>query len=456
MEDSTNNFDKNHLTDTAATIALQVHPERRFLQRQGSSLHIHFLVRVTSSPVSKTVDRAALNLALVLDRSGSMQGEKIKTAKKAALSVIDRLDEHDSAAIIVFDDRIDVIQPVAPVTKDFKAAARKALSSIEARGATALHTGWLTGCNTIVADNIPAGEHKLSRCFLLTDGLANRGITDCEQIATEAAGIRDHAGIATSTFGIGSDYDESLLGPMAVAGGGQFHHLRTPDEITNTFTGELGNMFSVVVSQVRLEFEGEEGMSIDTVSAYWTNPTGKAAWSIAIGDLCSAEERPLVVRLAIPAQQKQETRQIRARLVWVEENVEKHSDWQTVQFLYAEQATYDAETPIRDPQVMHWVGLHHASRARRQAVELNQRGQRQEASELIQKVAQHILKYAGNDTELLAEVKSLLSLQSQVAMSPMAPGMAKEVYYSSQSSVRKQTDYRSSQPPQPPDEKKKK
>ena len=87
---------------------------------------------------------------------------------------------------------------------------RAELSRIDARGSTALHEAWLTGCRLIAPDRAQTG--RLTRTFLLTDGLANVGLTDAEQIAVQAGEVRANAGIGTSTFGIGVDYDEGLLG----------------------------------------------------------------------------------------------------------------------------------------------------------------------------------------------------------------------------------------------------
>ena len=154
---------------------------------------------------------------------------------------------------------------------------REALALVQARASTALHQGWLTGCHAIAADE-PAARAQgsrgrapaVARCFLLTDGLANVGLTDPEQIAAEAAGIREHAGVGTSTFGIGEDYDEDLLAPLAAAGGGQFHHLRTAEEITRTFVGELGELLAVAAGRVVLELDPDPGVTAEVVSAYWT------------------------------------------------------------------------------------------------------------------------------------------------------------------------------------------
>ncbi len=184
-----------------------------------------------------------------------MHGSKIATARDAASAVVAGLDDRDRLAVVVFDDRIDVLQPATPASAEVRTSIRTALQGVDARGSTALHEGWLSGCREIASDaeSTAAERSRLARCFLLTDGLANVGLVDPEQIASQAADIRRTAGVGTSTFGIGLDYAEQLLGPMAVAGGGQFHHLRTPADIRQTFAGELAELLSVVASSVRLE-----------------------------------------------------------------------------------------------------------------------------------------------------------------------------------------------------------
>jgi Ca-activated chloride channel homolog len=146
-----------------------------------------------------------------------------------------------------------------------KAAVGAALEGIGARGSTALHEGWLMGCREIAdADGLESTPGaRLARCFLLTDGLANVGLTDPEQIAAQAAGVRQSARAGTSTFGIGLGYAEQLLGPMAVAGEGQFHHLRTPADMRRTFSGELAELFAVAASTVRLELRASPEVSFE-------------------------------------------------------------------------------------------------------------------------------------------------------------------------------------------------
>ncbi len=432
----------NDRTSGTALVRLEARAERLMIRPVGSQRHVDFEIRVAEAPAAQAPERAPLNLALVIDRSGSMAGEKLATAKRAAISVLERLEERDRVALVVFDDRINTLQSAAPATAALKAQVQRALEGVQARANTALHEGWLTGCQAIAADEGDRVPGAVSRCFLLTDGLANVGITDPEQIAGEAAGIREHAGIGTSTFGIGADYDERLLAPLAVAGGGQFHHLRTAQEIANTFVGELGGMLAVAASQVRLEVEADPGVTADVVSQYWVRPglDQQSRWTIGLGDLIGGEERHVVVRFHFPSQGSRSEQPLRARLVWSARGEEQTGEWRELRFRYASHAECDAER--RDLKVMHWVGLHHAVRAQRDASERSRHGDLHGAREALQSVAKHISTYAGADADLQAALEELKAFEPLVASAPAAPLVIKEAFYQSHRRSRSQKDYR--------------
>ncbi|HEY8746000.1 MAG TPA: VWA domain-containing protein [Chloroflexota bacterium] len=424
---------------------LQARPERQLIRPQRSLRHIDFVVRVEEAP--QTGDRRQpLTVALVLDRSGSMQGDKLTMARRAALAALDRLDERDQVAVVVFDDRIDVLQRAAPVTAAVKEQVRAALTGLAARGSTALHEGWATGCRAIVGDTLPATERGLAHLMLLTDGIANVGLTDPEAIASEAAGVREQAGISTSTFGIGADYNESLLAPMATAGGGQFHHLRTTADIANAFLGELGLLFGVAAGGVALELAVDPGVSAELISEYWLTTSESTHYRVAVGDLLSGEERHVVVRFGFPAWGQLPNIGIRARLCWTAGGEARSSAWQEVRFSYAGDAICDAEP--RDATVMHWVGLHHAYRAQHRAAEQSRDGNLAGAGRTLADVAERIQSYADSDSELQEAVSELTAFRHEALQSPLAPMVAKDRIYSSQRLSKSQRDLRS-QPPDP-------
>lgn len=418
--------------------ALRALPERRLISFAGSWRYVYFHVRATPVTAPEGRARKPVGLALVVDRSGSMAGDKIETAKQAVVAVLDRLDERDRVAVVIYDDVIDVLHPAAPASPEVKAAIREALAEVEARASTALHQGWLTGCQAIAGDSVDA--ERVTRCFLLTDGLANVGETDPERIAADAARVRAKALITTSTFGIGSDYDEGLLGPMAVAGGGQFHHLRTTQDMTRAFAGELGEMTEVTVRHAELELEFAEGLDVDLLSDYWAAREDAGRIRIAIGDLIAGEERHIVVRLCFPARRGPGEWLVRTRLLWREKGALRSTDWLDLRFAYAPEAACDAEEP--DRTVMHWACLHDAERAKREAVARSRRGDLDGARLSLMATTERMRPYAASDAHVGISMMSVERMAERVARAPASPEFAKNVSYMAYTLTRGQRDLR--------------
>jgi Ca-activated chloride channel family protein len=193
---------------------------------------------------------------------------------------------------------------------------------------------------------------------------------------------------------------------MAVAGGGQFHHLRTPADIARAFVGELGEMLSVAAPRVRLEIEVEAGVTVEVVSEYHATHAGERPhWVLAVGDLLAGEERHVVVRFGFPPGAPQARRAVRSRVVWMAEDGERRTEWQEIAFTYASHGDCDAEQ--HDPAVMHWVGLHHACRAQVKAGALYTKGDADGARHLLRSVARRIARYAAGDADLLQALRQL-------------------------------------------------
>jgi Mg-chelatase subunit ChlD len=429
-----------------ASAELRVRPERHLIGRAGDSRHVDFRVQVSAPPAGEQTERLPLTLALVLDRSGSMSGEKLPTAKRAALAVLDQLTERDTVAVVIFDDRIDTVQATAPATTELKATVRAVLGEIAARGSTALHEGWLTGCDAITRDDILSGQ-RLARCFLLTDGQANVGVTDPERIAIEARGIRERAGISTSTFGIGIDYAEELLGPMAEGGSGQFHHLRTPEEIANTFICELGEMLAVALTQARLELEVRADIEVEVISAYAARSTAEdpAVWVVDLGDLLAGEEPHVVVRFGVPKWDLSDDVAIRARLVWMAQGHERATDWYEVRFTYADAAACDAEMP--DPEAARVIGEHLADRANREAIRMSKRGDLKGAQTHLRSTSAQLAAYAASAPSVVAEANALDAIDRMITGGQLRPEHAKETYYTSQRRSKGKRDLRGNSRP---------
>ncbi|MGO8951190.1 MAG: VWA domain-containing protein [Ktedonobacterales bacterium] len=436
-----------------ATLQLDPRPERHLLRTGGSSSYLDVVVKVALAPSRSQPKRPPVHVALVIDRSGSMSGPKVGTAKRAALAVLDGLSDQDTAAVVVFDDRIDVVQAEAPVTALVKAHVAAELAGIDARGSTALHEGWLVGCQAIAADSAEShGEARsagVRRCFLLTDGQANVGLAQPEALAQAAAQVREAARVSTSTFGIGTDYNEDLLGPMALAGGGEFYHLRTPQEIATTFVAELEQVLGTLARDAHLEIEAAPGISVELVSAYaWRagapGEAGAGRWVATVGDLLGGEERHVVMSLNFPAADAETGEHtVRVRLTWQDEAGSHMTAWQQCTFHYAQsEAAYDAE--MRDETVLHYAAQHLSDRAQREAIGAHKRGDLASAQTTARAALSRLagLGLRAGDTIRKQEVESLSVMQDELAAPAPDSITLKERYYQSQLRARSKSDLR--------------
>ncbi len=429
---------------TSVTVVLDPRAERRLLRTGGSSSYLDVVVRVAAAPHRSQSERPPVHVALVIDRSGSMGGTKVHTAKRAALAVLNGLSERDTAAVVVFDHDIDVVQDEAKVTALVKAHVAAALARIDARGSTALHEGWLTGCRAIAADSAASSVEArtgVRRCFLLTDGQANIGMAEPEALAHAAAQVREAAHVSTSTFGIGTDYDEELLGPMAEAGGGQFHHLRTPQEIATTFVGELEQLLGTVARDARLEIKATAGITVELLSAYpWRagapGTAGAGRWEATMGDLVGGEERHVIVHLNFPAAAAARSARgehtVQMRLTWQDEAGSHTTAWQRCTFRYAaSEAAYDAEA--RDETVLHYAAQHLSDRAQREAIHARKRGDLEHVQTTTRAAFSRLAALSlGEDDDVLAgEWKSLKAMEDELSAQALDAASLKERYFQS-------------------------
>ncbi len=207
------------------------------------------VVRATAAERLTDQEEPPLSLSIVIDRSGSMSGAKLKVAKQAASKLVESLRPVDRVGVVVYDDDVDTLfRPAQP-----SPSMARSISAVDIGGCTNLHGGWHAGCRLL---------EKGGRVLLLSDGLANAGeFTDAESLARESRRYYERHGIATSTVGIGSDYDESLMAGMAREGGGFHYYASTAESIMEAFSRERFLIRSLAVAEVKIQF-GETVVSL--------------------------------------------------------------------------------------------------------------------------------------------------------------------------------------------------
>jgi Ca-activated chloride channel family protein len=260
----------------------------------GRDQTVDVLVRITPPEIDAGIGRRTkLNLSFVLDRSGSMEGEKMRRAREATVYAIDQLLPSDRLSVVIFDNVVEVLIPSQ--LAENKAQLRGRLSEVYARNSTALHEAWVRG-GLQVSEHLTDGA--INRVVLITDGLANEGLTNTDLIISQAKGLSER-GVSTSTIGIGDDFNEDLLIPMAQAGGGNSWHVKSAEDMQRIFAVELEGLIAQMAHTVTLGLVPADGIRLsDVLNDFEMNETGR----YKLPNLQSGSPVEVVLQLRVPAQ----------------------------------------------------------------------------------------------------------------------------------------------------------
>jgi Ca-activated chloride channel family protein len=238
-------------------------------------------------------NRPPLNLSLVLDRSGSMaDGGKMEFLKPAARMAADRLTGKDALSVVEYDDAITLMWPAQPVSDMTR--LKMLIDELSPRGSTNLAGGLVRGIDEVGAYR-GGDTGMMNRVLLLSDGLANVGITNPKEIGEIVRKARER-GIRVSAMGLGRDYDEDLMQNIAEMGGGNYYYVEHPTQLTRIFEQELMTAFRVSAKDIKVEFQGGAAVRSAEIIGYADAGTGQNL-SLNWGDFYAGEERGLVVRI---------------------------------------------------------------------------------------------------------------------------------------------------------------
>jgi Ca-activated chloride channel homolog len=235
------------------TLRLKLEPDRDVLLK-GSPQEVVVKIDLEAIAKNTRTKRTPLNLAVVLDRSGSMTGAKLEKAKQAATQLVDRLAPDDVFSLVTYSDSAQILLPAQRV--EDKAAVKRAIARIEASGSTALHAGVKTGA-TQIEEYISA--RRINRVMLLSDGLANVGpssTSDLRRLGRKLAAD----GIAVTTIGVGEDYNEDLMAGLAEASDANYYYVKDTEKLPEIFAKELGELLTIAAREVRIEITCPDGV----------------------------------------------------------------------------------------------------------------------------------------------------------------------------------------------------
>jgi len=375
----------------------------------GKEQTIDVLVRII--PPEAEIDEAIrpkLNIALALDRSGSMQGEKMSQAREAAKYCIDQMHSGDRFSTVIFDDQVDVLYTSQPVSD--RAMLKRGIDRITARNSTALHDGWVVA-GLQVSENLD--PTAINRVLLITDGQANVGETNPERIV-EHSRLVSSKGVTTSTIGIGDDFNEDLLLRMAEAGQGNAWHVQEPADMVNIFETELRGLVKQFGHSVKLSLTTFDGVKItDVLNDFERDSTGR----YELPNLLAGSPLEVVFRLQIPAVAVGTTESIAELKI---EYIEQTSGDENVCRAFVK-VSFDTSEIVsqlpRNVKVAESVQLLMNARARKEMMEHMDDGDFAFAAETLKSVMAHtdILYSMAPSPALAVERDELHSLNEMVA-----------------------------------------
>lgn len=223
------------------------------LASESSREHLLLLLKSSGMMMGR---RMPLNLCLVIDRSGSMEGEPLEYVKRACGYVVDLLEPTDALSIVTFEESVEVVMPARRVVN--KSLVKEHINRIVAGNTTNLYDGLMAGCMQVAS--LGAAGY-LNRVLLLTDGEPTAGIKDFNSIVSQVA-EQKRRGITVTALGFGSEYNEELMAGIARRSGGNYYYIAQPALIPEVFRRELETLMTITAKNVRVRMQLPRGVQV--------------------------------------------------------------------------------------------------------------------------------------------------------------------------------------------------
>jgi Ca-activated chloride channel family protein len=349
----------------------------------------------------QAADRTPLNLAIVLDRSGSMAGAKIHAAREAAALLVQQLAPEDFVSVVAYDTDVATVAEPSGNAHQLSHLIR----AIETGSMTNLSGGWLRG-RELAARNV--APKRASRILLLTDGLANVGIQDRDQLAGLCRAAHEE-GIRTTTIGFGADYDEVLLGRMAEAGGGHMHYIEHVDQAAAIFREELAGLLSLAAQNLSVTVKPAAATTAVAVHHSYPRSETPDGLKLELGDLYAREPKLVLFEFLVgpgaadPVTIAELT--VEAAVIGTDGSVK-------MQQIAVAISTSLADGPLSNPEVRREQLLLEAARVRTEVLSQQKRGDFDGAAAAMVRMADK-LREAGIDDAQVREEAEDLQLMSQ-------------------------------------------
>lgn len=330
--------------------------------------------------------RGPVNLALAIDTSGSMEGAAIEGARDAAVRMLDALKDGDRLAVVVFHSKAEVLHESAELDAETRAAVRKKIGTIEARGTTEMAGGLRAALDQVRAHFDAKG---VNRVVLLGDGIPNNaaGIDHSARTAAEL-------GVAVTTLGLGLDYDETLMGKIADLSGGRYQYVDGADKLAGFFREELQRIDTVYGRHASAVITPGPGVRIDAVIGGETPAPGQP-FHMSLGDITRGDSRDIVVRMTVTPRKAGVPIELLDTVITFDDALESAGRLERRVYLGAHTTSDEAAVAkAKNPEIELSAALAEASATTIRALELSKQGQHVRARNLLSRGADAALAQA--------------------------------------------------------------
>jgi Ca-activated chloride channel family protein len=372
--------------EAAQSVKLQTRLGQSVMQEgQGGSVYLR--VSLEGLAPEREGARTPANVLLVIDKSGSMSGDRIEQAKEAALMAVERLGSDDVLGVVTYSSTAEVLSPAGRLrdTEEVRADIRQ----LQAGGSTALYAGVSQGIRELREFVDP---YKLNRIILLSDGLANVGPSspkDLEGLGREAGG----QGISVTTIGLGLGYNEDLMTRLALASDGNHAFVEEPADLVEIFNKEFGDVLAAIGSDVEIIIDCPDGFEPVRVLGREAKIDDDKV-RLKLNQIYSKQEKYVVVELKVSeSRAKGEARAAAVEVNYTDLASKKRQTVKAEADLRFSASAEEVKASV-DKDVLAAVTTQIATERSEKAVELRDTGKTEEAKRMLRDNAAYLKEQA--------------------------------------------------------------
>lgn len=374
--------------------------------------NINVMASICAPDLDKSAKRNPLSICAVIDRSGSMYGDKIEHVRGSVCKMIDHLTDNDSLAFVFFDNYVEKV-PFSRMTSANKEKMKQAISNLDTRGSTDIGSA-LMAANTMFKDY--EGEaSSIERIMLLTDGQANIGASTMDQFEPIIGKTRK--GVTLSTFGYGLGFNEDLLKDISKQGKGNSYFIESPDGVSKVFAVELGGLLTCFAQDIVLSIKTHKGFNVinvlnDMDVSTRQDSDGELVTDVKIGDIYGGENREVIVRFGFEKRNQALPRPIVMADISTSYrsmvDAENHTDEHKIKIEVVK--TITKEMQERDQRISEQVAILEAASAMSKAKKMADDGDWKSAQVFINTASCNLRSLGTEKTSTIAEDMNLYSL----------------------------------------------